>query len=67
MIRYYKLWDVLKRRNMTMTQLAEMSGLARITLTNMNKGIEVRTGTIAKICKCLKIQPADMMEYIEEE
>ena len=66
MIRFYRLWDVLKRRNMTMTQLAEKAGLSRLTLTKMNKGDIVKTDTIAKICKCLNIQPADMMEYIEE-
>lgn len=66
MIRYYRLWDVLKRRNMTMTDLADKAGIARITLTKMNKGELVRTDTIAKICKCLGIQPADMMEFVDE-
>ncbi|MGP1508487.1 MAG: helix-turn-helix domain-containing protein [Sphaerochaeta sp.] len=65
MLRYYKLWDILNRKNMTKTELALQAGFSKVTLTKLIKGEQVQTDIICKICKFLNVQPCDIMEYVE--
>ena len=66
MIVYYKLANILKERNMTWKDL-RACGLAVNTPTNLSKNRNVNTETIDKVCKFLKVQPCDIMEWIEDE
>lgn len=62
-IKYYKLFDLLTRRNMKKTDLLTI--LSSPTLAKLSKGETVTTEVIAKICKFLNCQPGDIMEYID--
>lgn len=62
MIRYYKLFDMLQRRDMKLSDLRPY--IASTSLTKLKKGEIVQTDVINRICWLLKCQPADIMEYV---
>lgn len=66
-IKYYKLFDMLNRKEMKKTDLLEIAGISSPTLAKLTKGDIINTDTIAKLCKALQCQPGDIMEYLEEE
>ena len=60
-IKFYRLWDILNRRNMKKTDLLKI--ISSSTLAKLAKSESVTTEVIAKICKFLDCQPGDLMEY----
>ena len=62
-IKYYKLFDLLARRDMKKTDLLAI--LSSPTLAKLSKGETVTTEVIAKICQYLECQPGDIMEYFD--
>lgn len=65
MITYYKLLDMLNRRNMTREQLRLEIGASANTITAISKSQPVSLKTINKICRVLDCQPGDILEYKE--
>ena len=63
MMRYYKLFDLLSRRDMKKTDLLEV--ISAPTLAKLSKGECVTTDVLCKICAFLDCQPGDIMEYIK--
>ena len=63
-----KLDVLLARRNMTLTQLSERSGvtLANLSILKTGKGKAMRFSTLEAICHELNCQPGDILEYTEE-
>lgn len=60
---------MLARRKMSVTELADQVG---ITLANMSilknaKAKAIRLDTLDKICRALKCQPGDILEWQEEK
>ena len=66
MIRYYRLFDYLQRHGMKKTDLLERAGISAPTLAKLSKGETVTTDVINRICSALGVQPADIMEFIDE-
>lgn len=64
-MKYYKLFDTLNRKEMKKSDLREI--LSPRTIAKLSKGESISGETIEKICKFLKCQPADIMEYVPEE
>lgn len=62
MIKYYKLFDLLNRREMKKTDLLQI--ISSPTLAKLGKGDVIKTDIIDKICQFLECQPGDIMEYI---
>jgi putative transcriptional regulator len=62
MIKYYKLFDLLNRREMKKTDLLQI--ISSPTLAKLSKGDVIKTDIIDKICQFLECQPGDIMEYI---
>ena len=60
-IKFYRLWDILNRRNMKKTDLLKI--ISSSTLAKLAKSESVTTEVIEKICKFLDCQPGDLMEY----
>ena len=67
MLRYYKLFDLLMRRNLKKTDLIDIAGITAPTLAKLGKGAPVNTDTIDRVCKGLDCQPGDIMEYIPDD
>ena len=63
MIRYYKLFDLLNKRDMKKSDLLEI--LSSKTIAKLSKGANLNTEVIDKICSHLKCQPGDIMEYVD--
>ena len=65
MVVYYKLFDLLKRRNMKVSDLRGV--ISSATVAKLNKGQHISGECIDKICRYLQCQPSDIMEIIESE
>lgn len=53
-------------RRITMLEIAETTGIGRITLSRMLKpGAVMRTDTLDKLCEYLQCQIEDLVEYVE--
>lgn len=64
-IKYYKLFDLMARREMKKTDLLEI--ISAPTLAKLSKGETVTTEVIQKICDFLSCQPGDIMENISSD
>ena len=60
---------MLAKRKMSVTQLSESVGItmANISILKNGKAKAIRLDTLDKICRALKCQPGDVLEYVEEE
>ena len=63
MITYYKLFDVLKRRQMIVEQLRIDIQASSSTMTKLRKNQNVAIDVIDRICDRLDCQPGDLMEF----
>ena len=62
---YNKLWKLLIDRHMTKTEMRLAVGLSTVTLARMNKGEEIRSGTLRRICEFFKCSPNDVVDVAE--
>lgn len=67
MIVYNKLGDYLKRQNMKWIDLQNAIGISPSVMAKFQKNRPVNTETIDKVCTFLKVQPGDIMEWVESE
>jgi putative transcriptional regulator len=60
-----KLHEILGKRRMTQSKLAEITGISRNTIHILyhDKWNMVGRSTIQKICETLQISPGDLFEY----
>jgi putative transcriptional regulator len=63
-----KLDELLHERRMTLTELAEQIDitLANLSILKTGKGRAVRFSTLEAICRVLKCQPGDLLEFLPE-
>lgn len=61
-ISYKRLWKLLIDRNLKKKDLMEAADISGYTLARMNRGENVNTETLAKICKALDCGFDDIME-----
>ena len=52
---------------MSRTDLREATGMAPATLAKLSKGEAVGTPTLEKICRVLKCNIGDIMDYVPDE
>ena len=65
MIVYYKLSNILKERNMQWKDLCE-AGISVNTPTKFSQNKTMNTEIIDKVCAFLKVQPGEIMEWVNE-
>ena len=60
-----KLDDMLYERRMTLTELAERVDitLANLSILKTGKARAIRFSTLDAICKALRCQPGDLLEF----
>ena len=60
---------MLAKRKMSSAALAEQIGItpANLSILKTGKAKAVRFSTLSAICKALKCQPGDILEYVEEQ
>ncbi len=59
---------IMAKKKMSLNELSEKTGitLANLSILKNNKAKAIRFSTLAVICKALHCQPADILEYKEE-
>lgn len=59
---------MLAKRKMSSAALAEQIGItpANLSILKTGKAKAVRFSTLNAICKALKCQPGDILEYVDE-
>ena len=64
---YKKLWKLLIDKDMKKKDLAELAKLSSYTINKLNRGDNVNTDTLVKICAVLNCTFDDIMEMVPEE
>ena len=65
-IKFYKLLDILNKRNLSKGELKEIAGISSVTMAKISKGESITTEVLNRICAGLNLQPGDIMEYIPD-
>lgn len=65
-VSYKKLWKLLIDRDLKKKDLIEMADISNYTLARLNKGENISTETVAKICKALDCGFDDIMEIVKD-
>ena len=60
---------MLAKRKMSLTQLSENVGItiSNLSILKKSKAKAIRFSTLESICKVLKCQPGDILEYTPDE
>ena len=66
MVKYDRLWKLLKTKNIRKHDLMGMADFSSATLTKLNKNEIVALSVIVKICKALDCQIEDVVEVSDE-
>ena len=67
MIVYNKLANYLKANNMKWIDLQNGLELSPSVMAKLQKNRNVNTETLDKVCTYLKVQPGEIMEWVEDE
>ncbi|MCI7767972.1 MAG: helix-turn-helix transcriptional regulator [Oscillospiraceae bacterium] len=64
-----RLDRVMADRKISLNELAELVGISNVNLSNLKTGKvkAVRFSTLDSICRVLKCQPGDILEYKDDE
>jgi len=66
-VSYKKLWKLLIDKDMKKKDLEAASGVSHYTTNKLNRGDNVTTDVLAKICATLDCEIGDIMEIIPDE
>ena len=66
-VTYKKLRLMLVERDMKKKDLQEQAGLTHHEMLKLRKDMSITTETIGKICKAMKCEPTDIMEFVDIE
>ena len=63
---YKKLWKLLIDRDLKKKDLQTLAGISNYTVSKLNRGDNVTTDVLGKICKVLGCEITDIMEFVDE-
>jgi DNA-binding Xre family transcriptional regulator len=66
-IKYYKLFDILNRKEMSKENLRQAIGISSATMAKISANKTVSMQVIDKICSELRCQPGDITEFIDDD
>ena len=66
-VSYKRLWKLLIDKDMKKKDLAELANLSTYTINKLNRGDNVNTDTLAKICRALNCTFDEIMEVLPED
>ncbi|AIS62636.1 helix-turn-helix domain-containing protein [Listeria ivanovii] len=63
-----RLDRIMADRKMSLNQLSKEVGVANVNLSKLKTGkvSAIRFSTLNEICKVLKCQPGDILEYVDD-
>lgn len=62
-ISHDKLWDILRERGLSRTELVHMAKISTNAMAKLGKNEDVRMQILIKICLVLNCKIDDIMEY----
>jgi len=65
MISYNKLWKLLIDKGINKKELIKLSSVSSSSIAKLTKGQNVTTDVLCKICKALRCDFKDIMEYVD--
>ena len=63
---YKKLWKLLIDRDLKKKDLQTLAGISNYTVSKLNRGDNVTTDVLGKICKAVNCNVDDIMEFVDE-
>lgn len=63
---YKKLWKLLIDKDLKKKDLQKPAGISNYTVSKLNRGDNVTTDVLGKICKALNCNVDDIMEFVDE-
>ena len=66
-VSYKRLWKLLIDKDMKKKELAELANISTYTINKLNRGDNVNTDTLVRICHSLNCQLEDIMELVESD
>ena len=66
-VSYKKLWKLLIDKGLKKKDLMEKADISKYTIVRLNRGDNISTETVAKICKALDCGFDDIMEVVQQE
>lgn len=66
MIVFDRLWKTIQKKEMTVYQLREQSGIDRKTVRRLQANENIETKTLDKLCAALACKLEDIAEYKKE-
>jgi len=67
MISYKKLWHVLLDKDLKKKDLVKLAGVSSYTINKLNRGDNVTTDVLQRICMALECDIGDIMEVLPDE
>jgi DNA-binding Xre family transcriptional regulator len=67
MISYKKLWHLLLDKDLKKKDLITLAGVSSYTISKLNRGDNVTTDVLQRICKGLDCDLSDIMELVSDE
>ncbi len=67
MISYRPFWETLKNRNVSTYALITKHNISSATIDRIKKGKGITTTKLDDLCKILKCEVSDIIEYIANE
>jgi DNA-binding Xre family transcriptional regulator len=67
MISYKKLWHLLLDKDLKKKDLITLAGVSSYTISKLNRGDNVTTDVLQRICKGLDCGLSDIMEFVPDE
>ena len=67
MVRYTRLWETMKQKNISQYRLIKHYGLSTGQISRLKKNMYVSTHTIEVLCTILNCPVEDVMEVVPDE
>nr|WP_302579221.1 helix-turn-helix domain-containing protein [Bacteroides intestinalis] len=64
---YKKLWKMLIDKELKKKDLEKMAGVSHYTINKLNKGENITTDVLEKLCKALDCTASDIMEFVSDD
>lgn len=66
-ISYNKLWHLMLDKKMNKQDLKKATGISTASIAKLNKGDNITTDVLVKICVALGCDITEIMELVEDE
>lgn len=66
-VSYKRLWKLLIDKDMKKKDLAQIANISTYTINKLNRGDNVNTETLVRICKALNCSFDEIVEVVSEE